>query len=401
MMGLPSSTAAVAASAAALASAAITADTITQRTHTNADKSTKDASSSPSAPAATGPTTSTSLSSYTRAQIRQHTTAKSLWVIFNHKVYDVTEFMFDHPGGEEFLLQYGGEDITSVMADESAGGHVHSEGAYEVLDEYCIGVVRKEGDAEQDHDDEGADHLAPLSTQSILGKKQPFIDLSLPMLAQMWSKNFSKEFYLTQVHIPRHVPYSAPIFGHPLLEMFTKTPWWVIPILWVPIWMTAIYFSVQLQGVSATMTLGPAGVILWTLLEYGLHRFVFHVDKWLPDNRLALTAHFLLHGIHHYIPMDRMRLVMPPALSLFIAFCLYSLFSLFLAPATVISLATGVIPGYITYDLIHYYLHHGRPLTHHLRNMKTYHLDHHYKDPERGFGISSTWWDWGFGSLLD
>jgi hypothetical protein len=31
--------------------------------------------------------------------------------------------------------------------------------------------------------------------------------------------------------------------------------------------------------------------------------------RFLPDNRVALTLHFLLHGIHHYLPMDRLRLL--------------------------------------------------------------------------------------------
>jgi 4-hydroxysphinganine ceramide fatty acyl 2-hydroxylase len=39
-----------------------------------------------------------------------------------------------------------------------------------------------------------------------------------------------------------------------------------------------------------------------------MHRFLFHVDEWLPDNRWALAAHFLLHGVHHYLPTDRYRL---------------------------------------------------------------------------------------------
>lgn len=39
------------------------------------------------------------------------------------------------------------------------------------------------------------------------------------------------------------------------------------------------------------------------LLEYGMHRFLFHIDEYLPDHPAALTLHFLLHGIHHYIPV--------------------------------------------------------------------------------------------------
>jgi 4-hydroxysphinganine ceramide fatty acyl 2-hydroxylase len=41
------------------------------------------------------------------------------------------------------------------------------------------------------------------------------------------------------------------------------------------------------------------------MLEYGLHRFLFHIDYWLPDRPFFLMLHFLLHGIHHYMPMDR------------------------------------------------------------------------------------------------
>src|SRR5258707_15189470 len=39
----------------------------------------------------------------------------------------------------------------------------------------------------------------------------------------------------------------------------------------------------------------------------------------MPDNRVAITMHFLLHGIHHYLPMDKLRLVMPPTLFLALA----------------------------------------------------------------------------------
>ena len=50
------------------------------------------------------------------------------------------------------------------------------------------------------------------------------------------------------------------------------------------------------------------GNFLWTLLEYMLHRFLFHIDELLPDHPMAILLHFLLHGIHHYVPMDRYTL---------------------------------------------------------------------------------------------
>jgi 4-hydroxysphinganine ceramide fatty acyl 2-hydroxylase len=55
------------------------------------------------------------------------------------------------------------------------------------------------------------------------------------------------------------------------------------------------------------------GNIIWTLLEYGMHRFLFHIDELLPDRPAFLTLHFLLHGIHHYLPMDKYVLTLSPA----------------------------------------------------------------------------------------
>jgi 4-hydroxysphinganine ceramide fatty acyl 2-hydroxylase len=47
------------------------------------------------------------------------------------------------------------------------------------------------------------------------------------------------------------------------------------------------------------------GNFMWTLLEYGFHRFLFHIDFYMPDHPKFLMIHFLLHGIHHYMPMDK------------------------------------------------------------------------------------------------
>jgi 4-hydroxysphinganine ceramide fatty acyl 2-hydroxylase len=57
-----------------------------------------------------------------------------------------------------------------------------------------------------------------------------------------------------------------------------------------------------LAGFTSSFALG---CVVWTILEYTLHRFLFHLDYYLPDNGVAITLHFLLHGIHHYLPMDK------------------------------------------------------------------------------------------------
>ncbi|CAA7266569.1 unnamed protein product [Cyclocybe aegerita] len=54
------------------------------------------------------------MSTKTLAQVAQHKSADSCWVIIQNKVYDVTDFLPDHPGGAEIILKYAGRDATSV-----------------------------------------------------------------------------------------------------------------------------------------------------------------------------------------------------------------------------------------------------------------------------------------------
>jgi hypothetical protein len=67
--------------------------------------------------------------------------------------------------------------------------------------------------------------------------------------------------------------------------------------------------AVSSQAWSIALACFFFGNFCWTLLEYGFHRFLFHVDRILPDTPAFLTLHFLMHGVHHYLPMDRFVVV--------------------------------------------------------------------------------------------
>ncbi len=64
------------------------------------------------------------------------------------------------------------------------------------------------------------------------------------------------------------------------------------------------------QGALELVGLWLAGFAIWTFSEYWLHRLVFH---WDPDNAIGHRLHFIIHGVHHDHPNDKMRLVMPRA----------------------------------------------------------------------------------------
>ena len=129
---------------------------------------------------------------------------------------------------------------------------------------------------------------------------------------------------------------------------------------------------------ASTMVSFFAGNIIWTILEYTLHRFLFHVDHYLPEANWALLLHFLLHGIHHYLPMDRLRLVMPPTLFLALETPFTNLAHLIFPKAVANGIISGAFTFYILYDCMHYALHHTR-LPQYMAEMKRYHLAHHYK----------------------
>lgn len=84
--------------------------------------------------------------------------------------------------------------------------------------------------------------------------------------------------------------------------------------------------------------------------------------SYLPDNRVGLTLHFLLHGIHHYLPMDKYRLVMPPTLFVVLATPFWKLAHavFFYNWYAALTVYCGGIFGYICYDMTHYFLHHRK-----------------------------------------
>ncbi|RQM07695.1 hypothetical protein DH86_00001714 [Scytalidium sp. 3C] len=121
----------------------------------------------------------------------------------------------------------------------------------------------------------------------------------------------------------------------------------------------------------------------------------------LMHHPVALTLHFTLHGVHHYLPMDKLRLVMPPALFLILATPFWKLAHavFFYNWHAATAVFCGGIFGYICYDMTHYFLHH-RTLPSYMRKLKKHHLQHHFMDYQNGFGVTSWFWDVVFGTEL-
>ena len=210
----------------------------------------------------------------------------------------MTSFLYDHPGGEDFLLQYAGQDITQVLQSEV---HYHSDTAYELLKDYYIGVLdAKNVTTKEPAFVENAHQPTQMSKRS-----SKFIDIEKPMLEQILKGNFDKDFYVEQVHIPRHAKKSPPIFKNPLLDSLTRCYWFVIPLFWSPVILYCFLRSLSFISLYTAFACIILGLFNWSIIEYTLHRFLFHVDKYLPNHKIFMALHFLTHGVHHFVPMDK------------------------------------------------------------------------------------------------
>lgn len=78
---------------------------------------------------------------YTAEDLAAHNSASSCWVARRGRVYDVTSFLPDHPGGDDLIVKWAGKEVEAAMKDKDE--HDHSESAYEMLEEYVIGKIAK------------------------------------------------------------------------------------------------------------------------------------------------------------------------------------------------------------------------------------------------------------------
>ncbi|XP_028746903.1 fatty acid 2-hydroxylase-like [Peromyscus leucopus] len=240
------------------------------------------------------------------------------------------------------------------------------------------------------------------------------VDWQKPLL---WQVGHLGEKYDEWVHQPVARP--IRLFHSDLIEAFSKTVWYSVPIIWVPLvlYLSWSYYRTLSQdntrlfasfttdySVAVPKSMFPGlfvlGMLFWTLVEYVIHRFLFHM-KPPSDSHYLIMLHFVMHGQHHKAPFDGSRLVFPPVpASLVIAF-FYVFLRLILPEAVAGIIFAGGLLGYVLYDMTHYYLHFGSPHKgSYLYNMKAHHVKHHFEYQKSGFGISTKLWDYFFHTLI-
>lgn len=111
------------------------------------------------------------------------------------------------------------------------------------------------------------------------------------------------------------------------------------------------------------------GLVLWTLLEYTVHRWLFHG---------VLKKH---HQHHHVFPK------IPRPIPIWaLALPMLGLFWLS------VGLGLGVLAGLVVYEAVHERCHHGKPRSPWLMRIQTQHYGHH-QFPKTNYGMLTGFWD--------
>lgn len=190
---------------------------------------------------------------------------------------------------------------------------------------------------------------------------------------------------------------SRKLFDNIILEKLTHTPAYLAISIFLLISAGLIVYGFANNLISIGLTLGlyVAGVLVFTLVEYAMHRFIFHMA---PVTKLREKIAYTMHGVHHEYPRDKGRIAMPVPLSLAISTIFYFLFYAIMGDL-VYAFLPGFLSGYAFYLSIHYMIHAYQPPNNFLKPLWVHHGTHHYKEPDYRFGVSSPLWDYVFGTM--
>jgi sterol desaturase/sphingolipid hydroxylase (fatty acid hydroxylase superfamily) len=195
---------------------------------------------------------------------------------------------------------------------------------------------------------------------------------------------------------PKHKG-SATLMKSPHLEKLTRTHIAFPLILFSVISAILIYYGIIEKGfqIPNTILLFAGGFFLFTLVEYLMHRFLFHLSATSQKREKFV---YTIHGVHHDYPKDKSRLAMPPLLSLILATLFFIIFRSIMGDYSFGFLA-GFLMGYTVYLAIHYSIHAFKVPGNFLKSLWYHHSIHHYREPDRAFGVSSPLWDMVFGTM--
>ena len=184
---------------------------------------------------------------------------------------------------------------------------------------------------------------------------------------------------------------TVQLFSNPVLERMTRTPF-AFPVTFFYLLATAViiyYTENYYRTLPVLIVFFFSGMLAFTLIEYLMHRFVYHFPA---KNQKQKDIQYSIHGVHHEYPRDKDRLVMPPIISMTLAIAFFFFFN-FIFGDNGLPFFAGFSAGYSSYLVIHYAVHKWRPPKNFLRYWWKHHSLHHYHSVDAAFSVSFPLWD--------
>jgi sterol desaturase/sphingolipid hydroxylase (fatty acid hydroxylase superfamily) len=182
-------------------------------------------------------------------------------------------------------------------------------------------------------------------------------------------------------------------------RLYRFRSFWLFPLLAIAL-LYATSRSLTKPVTSELIWLVPLGILGWTLLEYGLHRFAFHIQVPLRNPRLREILN-ASHLEHHAAPRDPNKILVHPVFGLAVSSVLYALlYGIFGDAFRAAGVLTGIWTGFLYYEAVHYRVHFSLSASGFIAWQRRTHFYHHFTNNKRCFGVTSPMWDYVFGTRL-
>jgi sterol desaturase/sphingolipid hydroxylase (fatty acid hydroxylase superfamily) len=134
-----------------------------------------------------------------------------------------------------------------------------------------------------------------------------------------------------------------------------------------------------------------AGFVIWTLLEYILHRSVLHRKTYFAP----------MHGEHHATPLAYIGTPAWVSVTVLAAGFLLPVWW-WVGFSVADGLTAGVMLGYWWYGIVHHIVHHrvNRVSSSYFNELRAWHMRHHYSPQSGNYGVTTSMWDYVFGTAI-
>lgn len=189
------------------------------------------------------------------------------------------------------------------------------------------------------------------------------------------------------------------MFSSAKVDYFFKWHWWSAHVTFLPLAAVLLFLAFSGLPLGQAVLSMIAGIFLWTLFEYSMHRFLFHLTG---DSPFLKHFHYVVHGMHHAHATDPLRVIFPPFLSVITGALVAGFLALTLPLYWFFGVYASFIIGYTWYEFMHYADHHIKWKYPWFKRLKRHHLLHHHSSEYRGknFGVTTILWDKVFNTFL-